>query len=209
MEAYCFMSIVIGLRKAQGNVLLGCDSLVTSGNGGRTGAHPKILRKVIKHSRGWIEAGIGSVGPPAMFSMMRWGSGFELPDYQSPYFADDNLDQYVYGSLVQFLADKQNERLSQWGLDAPSFGAIVTICGLMWSIDCEYNAIRFTDTYDAVGSGADYAIGALDAMYEHGDLGEDELRHAIEIAIDRDITCGGPVWVMGFDQDVIARGKAH
>ena len=49
------------------------------------------------------------------------------------------------------------------------------------------------ERYYAIGSGADYSLGATEAIYAQCDSAEEICKRAAEVAITFDVNCGGPV----------------
>ena len=47
--------------------------------------------------------------------------------------------------------------------------------------------------YSAVGTGAKYALGAMRVLYEQLDDAREIARRAVQVGIDSDVYCGGPV----------------
>jgi hypothetical protein len=63
---------------------------------------------------------------------------------------------------------------------------------VVWMIDGELSPMRVIDDYVAVGSGAAYALGAMDA-------GADPVR-AVEIAAERDPSTSAPIHTYTFEE---------
>jgi len=192
------MSIVIGLITSDGRTLVASDQLVSEDYVARVGTQTKSFYKTVSDANGdpQFEMIFGVVGVPAVISTLKYN--FTPPPYVNCLIDTLLLDEYVYGSLIPSIAQKEKTRASMWGLDAAGFGLLIAAKGNIWSVDHHYNAVRFEHGFDCVGSGEHLALGALYAMdmLTDGKLRMEHLVVAINAVIEVDAGCGGQVDVL-------------
>ncbi len=95
-------------------------------------------------------------------------------------------------SLINEQCDDKNSPFA----DLDAYFLVVNPTGI-YSIASNMNVLKFSQYY-AVGSGADYSMGALQALYE-GQLSAEQLaQQAIKTAIALDTSCGGQINMQHF-----------
>jgi len=152
-----FMSLVVGLVDGTEGYLA-CESRVTEGDLKRKWETGKIF---VTHAYDeWrklcIPLGIGIIGVPYLLYEIMYN--FELPTYKGTgQFTDRDLDKYVLGTVIPKMC---KEYLSM----ERDFGGMIVANGMLYTIDHEFNSARVADVFDAIGSGAQLALGALGAM---------------------------------------------
>lgn len=89
-----------------------------------------------------------------------------------------------------FVNDQADNKDSPFGdLDA-SF--LIANGSGIYKISSDTNVSRF-DKYYAIGSGSDYALGAVFTTYDRSDDAADLARRAVETAMNFDVYCGGEI----------------
>ena len=214
------MSIVIGLivkdkKGGRDRLYIGYDYLVTDERIGRRGTQPKaFLRKTptweSTHNVGQIGIDVcfGVVGTPGVMSAVKYE--LNLPEFIGS-VTEENLDDYVLGKLVPAIALLEQKRVSEWGLEAGNFGLLIGMHNLIWSVDWQFNAVRFDEKYDAIGSSGEMALAALDAIEATSlfNLDQNSLATALQICIKRDVSCGGGFGIIEVPPWLPALQKRH
>ena len=62
----------------------------------------------------------------------------------------------------------------------------------IFRVQSDLDVTEFTQ-YSAVGTGAKYALGAMRVLYEQLDDTAEIARRAVQVGIDSDVYCGGPI----------------
>ena len=75
-----------------------------------------------------------------------------------------------------------------------TFGLIIISSGGIFDIDSDYQ-IHKINNYIAIGSGSDFALGALRAILRTSESAAIAVREAVEAAIFHSSTCGGNVHI--------------
>lgn len=192
------MSVVIGLITNDGRTLVAFDQLVSDDYVARAGTQQKAFHLPVKDANGRTQFKMifGVVGVPAVNSTIRYN--FTPPPYTPCVISTPLLDEYVYGSLIPSIAQTEKTRASHWGLEPSVFGLLIAARKHIWTVDAYHNAVRFERNFDAVGSGAYVALGALYALQttNKGKLGRSDLSTAIDSVINLDMGCGGEVEIL-------------
>ena len=68
----------------------------------------------------------------------------------------------------------------------------------IYHVGADMSVTRF-ERYYAIGSGGDYSLGAIEAVYADVASAEKICRRAVEVAITFDVHCGGPVQLESVD----------
>ncbi len=142
------MTCIVGFAH-DGNVWLGGDRAGVSGGTVLACAEPKVFRR----------------GPFIMgyTSSFRMGQLLQYSLEVPPMAADDQVGRYMRTVFIDavrnlFSAGGYREKKDE----REKGGAfLVGFAGRLWQVDDDFQVTRFGDSYAAVGSGADYALGAL------------------------------------------------
>lgn len=67
--------------------------------------------------------------------------------------------------------------------------------GGMYRVASDMDVTQFQQ-YTAIGSGSKYALGALRVLFDQIDEPEEIARKAVQVGIDCDVFCGGPIDIM-------------
>ncbi len=165
--------------------VIAADNQVTGG-GGRKYTHPDM--KKISQRGAFLIAGSGEVQPCDVVQHM-----WVAPKLT----AKDSADVYhfmitkVMPSLRKCLTDNGydfNEGKGDGKADENRFNFIIAVGGEVFDIADDLSVCRSADGIYGVGSGSDYAIGALHA-------GADP-KKAVEIAAKLDVNTSGPVQIV-------------
>jgi len=184
------MSVVVGVRK-EGRLVLAADSLITFGSA----RMPEDNLKAEK---------IRALGD-SLFASAGWGLYDDIiEDHVSQHPEVRLADEKAIFSFFLGLWRQLHERYSfvndQPGDDKDSpFGDLDTTFlianrGGLFHVGSDMSVTRFRQYY-AIGSGGDYALGALHVLYRQLDDPAAVARGAVEAAVAFDTKCGGPILV--------------
>ncbi len=181
------MSISVAVKKGK-NIVIGADTQYSFGSN-------KACKKNIKCSK--IRR-IGSV----LFTNTGWGLYDDiLDDYLSKKKTvklNNKLAVFQFFKAFwqalhknyPFVKDQCDDEESPFGdLDA-NFLIITKKC--IYYVSSNMSVTEFLE-FHAIGSGCDYAIGAMHAVYNMNLSAEDIARKGLEAAIDHDVYCGGEI----------------
>ncbi len=188
------MSIAVAVRK-NNKIVLATDSLTTFGSL-KFDASNFDSTKVIKHG-GSLIAGTG------------WG---KYDDILDDYLAANKSTKLTSSRLIfnffhdlwaemhkrySFVNDQSEDKESPFGSLDSSF-LVVNSTGI-FHISSNISITKF-ERYIAIGSGQEYALGVLFALYSTRASAEALARKATQAAINFDIYCGGKVNVFNIKQ---------
>lgn len=168
------MTTIVMVQK-EDDVVMGWDSRIHLG---RHGYATLATEKV------WSYGGVcyGMSGMAAIGDFMRTG---DLPEYD-----EGDPDEWVLTKLMPALRERMKDtELGKQG-DEPGiydFSLLLAVGGRAYDVDGAFSASRYEEGLYAIGSGGDYALGALKA-------GTTVLR-ALEIAAECDSGTGGTLTV--------------
>lgn len=181
------MSIVAAVKKGK-QVVIGADSQYNFGSG-------KACNNNIKSSK--IRR-IGSV----YLSSTGWGLYDDiLDDYLSTKKTvklTSKLDIFRFFNLFwkslhknyPFVNDQSDDDASPFGdLDA---NFLIITKKSIFHVSSNLSVTEFLK-FQAIGSGCDYALGAMHAVYDMEISAEDIARKAIQASIEHDVYCGGEI----------------
>jgi len=89
-----------------------------------------------------------------------------------------------------FVSDQCDDKESPFGDLDTSFLVVTT--GKIFHISGNMSVSEFLK-YHAIGSGSDFAIGAMHALYEEAFTAEEIAKKAVQAAIDHNVYCGGEI----------------
>ena len=109
----------------------------------------------------------------------------------------------VFAFFVRFWRSMRREyTLLRRGADSdgPPFADLDSVFLLanrsgIYRIASDMDVTRFSE-YDAIGSGSKYALGALRVLYAQLEDPEQIAKQAVQVGIDSDVYCGGPIDVI-------------
>lgn len=196
------MSVVVGLEAPGHGAWLAAESQMTN----RDDVH--TMRTTPKVWRDGIYV-IGFVGSGSEGDMLRYRVDWPLP-------SDHGVDVHDHDAMYQFMAtrfvdtihqaqagrpwERTSERGEKWG---PTL--LVAVADQVYSVFSDYQVLRTTCGYHAIGSGDALALGALHALttYNTGQITPATIvARAVEAAKVHHGDCGGPTVVVatGVDQ---------
>jgi ATP-dependent HslUV protease subunit HslV len=181
------MSIAVAV-KCNGRVVIACDTKRTFGSG----EVPESNLTDVK---------VRKVGP-AYLAITGWGLYSNiLDDYlrtrrnarladQNSIFAFFRVFWKDLHERYSFVSDQRHDDESPFGdLDA-SF--LIANQNGIYSVACDMSVTQF-EQYYAIGSGAPYGLGAMQALYKESGDPKAIARKGVEAAIALDLYCGGAV----------------
>jgi ATP-dependent protease HslVU (ClpYQ) peptidase subunit len=188
------MSIVVAATK-NGRTAIAADSLTLFGES-QTASDPNSVTLKVRRIGAAL---VGSAG---------WGvydmilDNF-LADRAEPDLTTEQTIFSFFVDLWQALHDRYtfvNDQAS--GKDSP-FGDLdtsflIASTGGIFKVSNDLDVCRFHQ-YWAIGSGADYALGAMHTLYDQELDAEALVRRATETAIQFDVHCGGQVTLLSLD----------
>lgn len=151
------MTCIIAIKDGSGGVLMGADSAVTHGCGSRAMAGSKLVR------HGEFLMGIAGGGRACQVVQ----HGFFPPP-------TDNPD---LGYMATAFSDKLMRAFDAFNVAPPDghgqgnhFDILVAVRGQLYEVNTDFHVGAFPEPFAAVGCGAPYAMGALEAL-RNGEMG--------------------------------------
>lgn len=195
------MSIVIGL-KDKNKVWIGADSLITMGSEKFCGVNSNN-GKVFKDENDILIGWVGSTKIGNVLRNLRYMVTWHDVEKESlnKYNDGAHILSYLYNKLlpgikhmlkVEDLIDEKDNTF-----DGNILIAYKTHLFIILSDFCMLEV----DDYIVIGNGSDFAKGALDAYLDTKISPQLKICKAINIAIDNNNTCGGPVVLMNTMDD--------
>jgi len=184
------MSIILAVSR-NGRTVMGADTLTCFGESQRVPAANLSTVKI----RRLGSSIIGSSGWGVYDCILHDYLGDRVPDLEDErrifaFFVELWKVMHDRYSLVN---DQAQAKDSPFG-DLDSSFLIANRNGI-YKVSPDMDVSRF-DQYFAIGSGADYALGALHALYPTVEDAEELARRALETASDFDVYCGGEAAVL-------------
>ncbi len=184
------MSIVVAVKKGK-DIVIGADSQYNFGSN-------KVCDKNINCSK------IKRIGP-VLFSNTGWGLYSDiLNDYLSKKKTvklNNELEVFQFFKAFwhalhknySFVNDQCNDEESPFGdLDA---NFLITTGKCIFHVSSNMGVTEFLKFY-AIGSGCEYALGAMFAVYKMKLSAENIARKGLEAAIEHDVYCGGKIEII-------------
>lgn len=200
------MTIIVGLID-QGVVYMGADTVASNGTRyvKKDSKITKMLvkrpykdaRKEIAYKRDHILIGSsGSIRPSQVIGAM------DAPDWP----AGKDAYQYLIGTFVNAmrsaLSDAGCMGKSDDQTDKTDLTILVGIDGRLFTIWQDFSVMELVESYAAVGSGADVALGALAATAD-SPYSAERIAKALKAVVTYDIYCGGPIDVTDEEGNII------
>lgn len=171
------MSVAVGVESRNG-VWLASDSQVSSDHESAT-----IEGKVFRHRTGY---GLAVVGSLRATQVVRYYLDIKHPSKSR------DPEAWCVRQLVPRIRDLC-DRHKVWE-DKPDFAGLVAVKGRLYVIGEDWSVARHLSGYAAIGSGCDYALGAMAAVKAVLNLRPDQrVRRAVEATIAHHPNVGGPV----------------
>ncbi len=184
------MSIIAAVRKND-QIILAADSLACFGDSHRVPQSNAVTPKIRRIG----ESVVGSAG---------WGVydrilDAHLSDRPAPSLSTEGEIFAFFVDLWRAMHDKYTLVNDQAASKDSPFGDLdssflIGNRGGIFKVSPDMDVSRF-DQYYAIGSGAEYALGALYNLYEWEENTELIVRGAVETAIAFDVYCGGEIKV--------------
>ena len=181
------MSTVVGIQ-GDGWCVLGADSQVSEG--GRAYSTTKGLGKIMKRGPYYV-ATVGDFRPT---NIIAFNFNFpKLPPYSSVYKLDKFIGSRFIPALQQCYAD--NAYIPKDGDSGTD--VLVAVYGNLYAISYDYSWTKDRRGYYALGSGGDYALGAMATYSPPKSIATASLiaRTALSIACQYDTESGEPLLI--------------
>lgn len=183
------MSVVVAVQKGS-SIAIACDSVIHSGSR-REGDDNVVSPKVRRFGESYVASTGWSVYDNIIVDY--------LARRPTPAFRDEIGIYRFFLSLWKTLRrdyglvnEQCHEDKSPFG-DLDSSFMIVNRHGI-FGIDVDMSVLRYRK-YHAIGSGSEYAMGAIHALIERERSAETIARSAADAAVHFEKNCGGPVQV--------------
>lgn len=187
------MTVAVAVRKG-GRTILGADSLVNFG-GQRLPPENCQFHKIVR------------VGDSALV----WAGWSLYSEMLTAHLAKNtpprlNSEAEVFNFFVLFWKGMRDEYTftsrSMGDGDQPPFVSLDSTFLLvnkagMFRVSGDMDVTQF-EQYGAVGTGSKYALGALRVLYPQGVDAAEIAKRAIQVGIDFDVYCGGPIELVEF-----------
>jgi ATP-dependent protease HslVU (ClpYQ) peptidase subunit len=170
--------------------VIGFDSRLTRGEGGRVYTLPRGNGKVVKNNNYLI----GAAGDLRAINLV--SDVLKLPEPDN--FVPAKLDKFFTTMVVPKIRSCFED--AGYGKEGSQESElIVCINGQVYEIGSDYDWNKDISGIYGIGSGGDYAVGALHAMVDRGIGVEDAkecMKLALEIAMKLDSASGGPINIL-------------
>ncbi|MDH3694680.1 MAG: hypothetical protein OER96_08935 [Gammaproteobacteria bacterium] len=188
------MSIALAVRK-NNKIVLATDSLTTFGSL-KVDAPNFVTTKVMKHSGSLITGTGWSKYDDILddYLATKKSAKLDSPRVIFNFFHELWTEMHKRYSFVN---DQSDDKESPFGSLDSSF-LVVNGAGI-FHISSNMSITKF-EQYIAIGSGQDYALGVLFALYSSRASAETVAKNAVLAAINFDIYCGGKVNVFSIKQ---------
>lgn len=172
------MTCIVGLVQ-DGEVWIGGDSASSNESGVDIRSDKKIF--TLRSRTEGQEYLIGFANSYRMGQIIQYHTQIPYPAYRTP---DKELDGYMVRTFCSSIeaAFKKNNYVSSEEDQGPTGDFLVGIKGHLYQISSDMSIARFDCNYTAVGSGAEYALGALHALKGYDVMPEERVKMALEAA---------------------------
>lgn len=176
------MTCIAALIDKNNDIYIGGDSCTFSDNHYELPPYPKA----------YIKKGVafGFSGIKREAQIIRYS--FDPPDFKNieslmNYMCIDFVDELKSNIEKRFQLNKET--------DSHSGSCLVCMHGHIFSVGSDFSITERSDTFDAIGSGKNYALGALHSTQDWDD-GEARIRHALETAEKFSSSCRAPFHIL-------------
>jgi ATP-dependent protease HslVU (ClpYQ) peptidase subunit len=184
------MSIIVAVTKG-GQTVMAADSLTSFGDGLRVPPNNCSVAKIRRVNGSLLGAAGWGIYDCIVDHFLAGNQPAELGDQREIFSFFLALWKALH-DRYPFVNDQAHSRDTPFGdLDATF---LVANRGGIFKVSHDMDVCRF-NRYFAIGSGADYALGAMFNLYEGGDDAAAIARRAVLTAIEFDMHCGGDVLV--------------
>lgn len=191
------MSIIVAVRK-DGRTVMAADTLTLFGESHRVPRDNSVTAKVMAVG----EALVGSAGWGVYDPIMRdFLSDRDAPDLgsETAVFAFLMELWHALHDRYSFVNDQSHNKDTPFG-DLDSSFLVAHAAGI-FNVSSDMDVTTFRQYY-AIGSGSDYALGAMHVLYD-GDLDAEAVaRRAVAAAMAFDVHCDGDVTVLDLPRGV-------
>ncbi len=173
------MTCIVGLEH-EGKVWMGGDSRAVSGYG-----HIRDTLDSKVFTRG--ELIFGNCGYPRQGQILRYNLAIPISPTKIENRVDGYIDEYIIGSLIPCI--RQSFKDHGWmcdkngreGTDEDGGPFLIGFRGCLYKVEDNFQALRPSSGFCSIGSGQDYAYGAIETLDLIGSHPEPERR--LEIAL--------------------------
>lgn len=183
------MSIIVSVVK-DGMAVMAADSLVTLGER-RIPAEPSSISKIRRVGDALVAIAGWNVYDDVLSDYLAARRKVQLTNRKEIFAFFNDFWQALH-KTYSFVNDSVDASDSPFGSLDSTF-LIHNRAGI-YLVTSDMGVLPFERFY-AIGSGAAYALGALEALYDRDLTAEQIARAAVEIAIKLDVSCGAPVVV--------------
>lgn len=170
------MTIIAGLVH-DGHVYLGADSYGTVDNELIRYAVPKVFRVG--------RCVVGVTGSHRLRQVVQYGVPLDPPTTDpAAWFA------ITYAAALKTATQEHGGLDKDGDLDG---GLLIGCDGTIYRVDCSRAIVPLRGPYATIGSGGLVALGAFHAMYDPSHDPRDQVRRAVQVAIDLDPYCNGAI----------------
>ncbi len=179
------MSVVVGYID-EGNIYVGADSQLTAGSFISTTDHKKIFKKKTICGKEMV---IGCVGSTRQKTIVE--SNFVLPKMPFGYSTREYLVRIFIPRMIDVFKQNGMGIEGEWEINS----MVLAFRKSLWHIERNCNLVEYAD-WVCIGSGSEYAYGALEALRDSKIITTDRIKKAIECAIKYDCYVGGKIEIL-------------
>lgn len=183
---------VVAVLKDKDDMIIGSDSMTTTGNLFIDKGEPKfIIKKIPCYEENSIKVVIGLAGNPTVNKYME--HIFNPPKYdKSKDFYKYLLDKFV-PAFKELLKEKSYFKQKDKVPDNRS-DILILHDNRIFLMHQDFDTLERKVNYTSIGSGREVAIGSLYSTERYNDS-EKRMRKAIDAAINNTVYCDGKIWV--------------
>lgn len=187
------MTCIVGMEH-KGNVTIGGDSMLSDYWAG----HPMLSPKVWKTGE-YIYGGCGTLRG---LQILRWiFTAPQLPDGDT----DDDLEQYLVQEWAEYVRQAfidhgavKTDREVQ-GTDGTWF--MFGVRGRLYTMQSDFSLYRTSRGYNSIGSGEQFALGALEVLKRSNSSVTHKLETALAAAAEHAPTVGPPYHIVTTEEE--------
>lgn len=198
-EVVINMTTIVGIvDEKDGTVWMGSDSQVTSGWVSQEMSSSKVF---ILNGRTQLLVGVA--GMPRVAQILE--HYIETPEHLQDAISDEKyIVQSIISLMRKALADHGVLETKE-GVEDHKGEFMIGYRGKLYSVDGRFSVGHYADNFEAIGSGREFALAALDTALSEGATPKDAIYQALTTAAKFDLGTGGKLWLSRMDkQGVIA-----
>lgn len=177
------MTIIAGGYDKKRNIIFGADRQSTSGSVAILLSEPKIFKR--------DEILMGVCGWTLLRKVLMFD--FKIPDHETN-LTDEEYINTVFITKLRKCLKKHNVSTVKDEREDTKSCILMAYRKKIYKIDCDFCVTKFDKGYYAVGSGQDFALGALDTYKEiKKEINEEAITLAVKSATKNDIYCSGKI----------------